>query len=225
MRVVPLSQVFKLDHDEPIPSVKGTVKKIYPRSAGTNEKGSWSFQNFVLTGEGTEITVKMKDREELPKGFLNRLVYIVSNQGEKGMSGVKAKDDEYKEKTTRVIWVTPSASIDLLTDEGGNDAPRNQEPPRQQEPPPRQSSPAPASAPAPTSDGNLKEVRATLMQNANLYLLCSKAVENVVAAGYKKSFNRDMDVQQKQGATASLFIQMTRSGMQSQMPAHQMNEE
>jgi hypothetical protein len=146
MRVIPISDILAMDHDDTVDSVVGQITKIWKRNAGNNSNGDWSLQNLTLRDQTGEIKVQLKDRDNLGPEWLNRTVSIFCNQGQRGKTGVKAKDDTYKGQTTRILSVTPTAHVELHEE----NAPA-QPPPAptvsQNRPAPTQ--PAPARQPAP----------------------------------------------------------------------------
>ncbi len=114
MRLVPLKDIPTLGKDEAVPSIRGRVVNIYARNAGTNVHGEYSLQNLTIRDETGEATIKLKDRPELPLTTKGKVIFIFSKQGDKGLTGLKVKDDEYPKgsgKVTRIVSVTPTATI------------------------------------------------------------------------------------------------------------------
>jgi len=101
-----------MEEGEAIPQTKGTVTQIYDRSAGENAHGGWSFQTIVLKDGPAEIKVKIKDRDPFPPAWKGKVIWLISHQDPKhGMTGLKIKLDTYQGKTTKLIWVTPTAEF------------------------------------------------------------------------------------------------------------------
>ena len=109
-------------------------------------------------------------------------------------------------------------------------APRQQPAPQQSAPQyqaPQQQELAPQQAPqqrqhAPTSDIN--SAKLSIMQITNLHLLCSKAVAQYEVPSFKKATGEDMSESQRQGATASIFIESCKSGLSRLMPSHKIED-
>lgn len=108
----------------PVAMIHATLSGLYDRkqSAEGAEK-PWALQNGELTeiGTGAKIPVVFKDRDEVPKSWKGRAVFLESKHGEKGISGVYVFDDDYKPKAgtsfTRKIKVTATGQVSLV--EGG----------------------------------------------------------------------------------------------------------
>jgi len=109
-------------------------------------------------------------------------------------------------------------------------APRQQPAPQQSAPQyqaPQQQELAPQQAPqqrqhAPTSDIN--SAKLSIMQITNLHLLCAKAVAQYEVPTLKKETGEDMSESQRQGATASIFIESCKSGLSRLMPSHKIED-
>lgn len=125
-----------------IGSVSGRIQKVWDWKDGDGKYGRYSFQNIELVDGRDTIKVVLKDRDELnERDWKGAQVIISSTEGKKGYTGVKAKDDVYKGKTTRIVWVT--ATADITEDRGGapsrdkersddrREAPREREPERE----------------------------------------------------------------------------------------------
>lgn len=205
MRVVTLQEVLQYTNGETVPSVRGRITEMFKQSKGTNSHGDWALQNITIQdGTGT-IKVKVQDRPELPMSYKGREVVIYCHEGDKGLTGIKAKDDTYKNVTSRILSVTPTAHIDLV--ESAPPAPVQQQPapaPQQQYQPPVQQT-----APAPTNGTGVKQ---RLNKLANLYLHCLDAGD-YVRRTWEASHNCQMPDDQFQACVSSLFIQATRDMM------------
>ena len=73
-----------------------------------------------------------------------------------------------------------------------------------------------AQAPPPPPPDPVAEVRKHLMQSANLYILCVKAVEHAIAPHMPQVAQTS---EQFQAAVSSLFIHATRWRLDEKMPA------
>ncbi len=99
--------------------------------------------------------------------------------------------------------------------------------PQYQAPQQQQQETAPQQAPqqrqhAPTSDIN--SAKLSIMQITNLHLLCAKAVAQYEVPTLKKATGEDMSESQRQGATASIFIESCKSGLCRLMPSHKIED-
>lgn len=137
MTIADVLDLRRLPSDgEVIGSIAGKIKKVWEYKTGSGDHGEWSFQNIELVDGRDSIKVVLKDREELnDRDWTGVQVIISSTEGKKGWNGVKAKDDEYKGKTTRIAWVTGSA--DIAEDRGGAPAAKRDERDEREERPPR----------------------------------------------------------------------------------------
>lgn len=152
MRVIPISEVLTMEDGEIVSSVKGRITAIYDQTAGESDKGPWSFQNLELKDATGAIRVTLKDREPLAKSYKNKEVYISSIKSEKhGFVGVKRKDEDFKGKMRKILWVTPTAEI--ATEQGDAEG-GPAEPPPSDKPP---ASHTPPAAKAPPVDRAAKQ--------------------------------------------------------------------
>lgn len=228
MRVVPIAQCYELQAGEIVPSVRGVLKEVWDRNSGQNAKGDWALQNLLLVDEsGKDIKVKLQDRDAVPKTWKGREVYIYCNDGGKGLTGIKAKDDEYRGKVSRILSVTPSAHVELAvpasTPVPTSEPTQNPEPARRPDPEPKQETKTNGNG---HSNGNgqngnpfadVGKVKKGLNKLANLYLHCLEA-GCYVRRTYEASHQVQMTNEQFQGCVSSLFIQATRTGLDGITP-------
>jgi hypothetical protein len=186
MRVIHLSEVLQMEPGETVTATKGKLKSVFERNTGTNEHGDWSIQNVILADGELEIKVKVCDRETaIPSAWKGKLIYLTSVNGDKGITGLKVKEDTYKGKTSKILSATKTAEIGL---QDGSEAPAPAPAPARQpdpEPEPRASTPAPAqpparpAAPAPGSEAAIRaeilKTRAFLGQAINRFGFCVDA--------------------------------------------------
>lgn len=212
MRIVNISDVLQYTAGETVPSVRGLVAGIFARTTGQNSNGDWSFQNLTLKDSTGEIKVKLKDCDELPLTLKGKQVILSCNEGQHGLTGVKAQDDEYRGKVSRILWVTKSHHIEVV------DGQQQQAPATRQSEPPPQSAPArqPAHDPVPAPvNGNghdQKAVKLALNKYANLYLHCLEAglyVRSTFDAAHHQE-QTVMTDDQFQACVSAIFIQATR---------------
>ena len=234
MRVIPISEVFNFEPNETVPCVQGQITNVYRQNRGTNANGDWAIQNAFLKDRSGEIKLKITDRDEIPAAWKGRTICISCNNGQKGMTGMKAKDDEYKGKVTRLISVTPTAAIEPV-DPNSEDSPQDEPKSNGTSNHSREATPPPQRQPEQAqrehshtngngnghSNGNgngegAQAVRKSLNRMANLYLHC------LVAADYVKTeWEREggqMTPEQFQGCTSSMFIQANRDFLAAKVP-------
>ena len=244
MQPFPLNQLAAMADKQTLACVAGTIVSAYQAKRGTNANGEWSIQNVVLKGDdGTEVTLWMKDREEIQKSAKGQRIILTAHQGDKGLSGLYIMDDEYNGKTTRKIKVTPSAELSYgvatqqpaaasyqQAQQTGQGLPQQAMHPeaaaRHEAAAKSWDEPAAQPAPAPTQHApvdQIVEARRSIMQIANLHLLCAKAVAQYEAPAYKRATGADMTESMQQGACASIFIESCRNGLHRSMPTSPMD--
>lgn len=151
MRKLTIAEVKALDDEELVPCIQGEVTAIYNRKEGESSKGPWSFQDLTLKDETAgEIKVTLNNRIALAKTAKGKTLMFTCSKGDHGLTGVKAKDNEYNGKTTRLLWVTPSAEIDFVDGGSDNNNSEGPEPPSYSEADEEHGQPTPA----PKTNGN-----------------------------------------------------------------------
>lgn len=229
-RIVTLKEALAYDKGEIIPSVRGKLTALYDRNSGTNDRGEWSIQNAELTDATGKIKLKITDRDALPKEWKGREVVLSCNDGNKGLTGLKADDDTYKGKTSKIIKVTPSAHIDLAQADSAHENSGEPEPESD-----RSNGFRPESNGIRTSPNGIREksngsqktpngshfdvarVRITLSQAANLYLH-SMLAASYVRDTYESVTGQPMCDEHFQATCASLFIKADREGLLTATP-------
>lgn len=222
-RLVPLNEVANYSDGEILPMVRGKLTKLYEGKTKTGRYGDYILQNGEITGEGVTIPLFMMLENEIPQSWKGREVSITAHDGDKGLAGIEASDNEYKGKTTRQIKITGKAEFALVSGSGGGE--QRREEPRQEERRQETRQPAQDNRPAdhghrtePGSPFDINEVKKGLTQCANLMLLASIAVERVVVKGYKDTTGKDLDEQRKSAMATSLYISAERKGQNTLMP-------
>lgn len=231
MRLVGIKEILGLEAGEAIPAVRGRLKAIFEQKTGTNTNGEWALQNGTLTDGTAEVKITFKDRAAIPMSWRGRELLLQCVSGDKGLTGVKAKDDDYKGKVTRIIYVTPSATVEELEAGPAADQPPApaqpsslsseaesmpwdkrtdpKPPPPPPEPPPHQA------APSPKATTGAQDVKRQLNRTANLYLDC------LLAGSYVREqwgiTGHTMTDEQFQSCVSSLFIQSTRDNHHTQV--------
>jgi len=203
MRELSINEITRLEHNECIPSIRGTIKKVFDRRSGTNERGAWSIQGAVLIQGRDEIELRVDNHEDI-KHLEGKDAVIFCWKSDKGLSGVYAFDDVYKGATKRKVRVTKSGTIadanaaGAPASDGGNKehAPQNKTP-----------SAGNQTASQASSQHELNELsaRKIIAQFANLDILCRKAVEYVEEQLAEVGIT--MTDEQRQSRWASYFIQ------------------
>jgi len=222
-KVYSVAEIKELDDDTIVHSFKGKITKLYPPKKGESDRGPWSFQNvFLKDPDGDEIKATLKDRDELPKAFTGKDVIILSSKSEKhGWVGVKAKDDEYNGKTTRVLWITKAASItkggSVEADESDGEEAEPEERPKHHENEKEDGDLGPEVA----SDNPLDAAKDYLMRRGNLMMLCWKA-GLFVAQKCDGMSNAKFGVRNEdfQALVTTLFISADRAGIADALPTH-----
>jgi hypothetical protein len=227
MRIVSIREVLALGAGETIPSVKGRVLEVFDRNSGTISKGprageSWAIQNLRISDGTGEIKIMVKDREDaLPKSYKGRELVLSCNDGNKGLTGLKAQDDEYRGKVERIIAVTKSAHIELADGAAAQNAPSiaapaaapNTQPPA---PAPAQSQAAPQSpANTPPTNGDVptNPVSAAAHRRSQDYYRVMCQVYTVRTAWDKAHPEHTMTDDHFQAACSTVFIQLQRDGI------------
>lgn len=195
---------------------KGTVKSMtsyYP----AKDAESQSFQVVTLLAGGKEIKATVRNREEFPKEWKGKPIYLLSHQGNKGWSGVKAKDNDYKGKTERVLWVTASAEVVPAAEyeadgQGASEAKDNQ--PQEQRRPTGQPARRAATNSAPAGDRanpsyeveeGIKQTKRLLWKSHNLMRMVSRLVEYDNEC-YKEDYGKEYTVAEMQSLRATHYI-------------------
>lgn len=221
MRIVPIKDIQQLGDGETVPSVKGRLVVVYDRKTGTNAKGDWSLQNAELQDDTGKIKVQFSGREAMPPNLKNQWVCIQCNDGGKGLTGIKASDDTYRNQTTRILRVTPSAHIELVDGQPTAAAPAPT--PRQEAPQPSpatntQPTPAPTpSAPPENGNGHASEqanrVSIAALARARDYYRVMAEVYQVRVAWDAKHPDAPMTADHFQAAVSTVYIQLERDGV------------
>ncbi len=87
------------------PSVTVQIEKVFPRKAGTSDKGDWSFQSVKVSGG----ELKLKNLDELPSDRVGAKVTLKAFSSPKhGLTGMKVAHEEYQGKTFDKLVITPT---------------------------------------------------------------------------------------------------------------------
>lgn len=239
----PLNTLPSMQDGQTIGFIRGVLVKIFPQKSGTHSNGEWSIQNGTIRdASGTEVDLFIKDRREIPQDVKGKTIEITAaNSKQHGLTGIKVMDDDFKGNITRKLKITASATIEQVADGvQSTKAPQGaeQEIPLESRPDVdwdveqhgsshsiaqeqaefQAKMEAERQRKAQQQPDPLHESKLTIVQIANLHVLCRMAVERQEAPLVKKLTGRDMGEQEIQSATASLFIKADKLGMHSRMP-------
>jgi hypothetical protein len=145
-----VGQILGLGKGAEVTGVRGKVKVIFDAKTGTNVKGDWRIESFVLADGDDEIVVDLMNRPPLDKKLKGKEIWLIAHQkaGGKGISGLKM--DEYNGKVK--LRVTESAEMVQDDKQAGTTGPASEEglPPDSdylpQKPGPAQGQPAASAA-------------------------------------------------------------------------------
>ena len=191
MRQLTIEDVNGLDAGEVVPSIKGTITRVFQRREGTNQNGEWSVQDALLAADGSEIKVKFWNHADL-SDVAGKEVTLQAHQGKTGLTSLFAEDDDYKGKITRYIRAT--AATKILAPEEPDELPMDHDDKGQ-------------------ALSGVTEARQHIMRAVNLYNLCVDAVD----AAIKPHIN-NCTAELYQAAIGTLFIEASRGGYVSKMP-------
>lgn len=236
-----------MEQGETVTATKGKLKAVFERNTGTNEHGNWSIQNVIISDGDVEMKVKVCDRESaIPSAWKGKLIYLTSLNGDKGITGLKVKEDTYKGKTSKILSATKTAEIGLQDAEADAAAPHPEPvtpaaaptptPTRRAEPEPehpRASSPAPAQAPArpaaaaPGSDADFRsevlKTRAFLGTQINLIGLCIDAAVAMVKMK-NEQHGLSFDSEQIEKFAVHMSIKCERKGIGEGLPSGKLDK-
>lgn len=231
-----------LTNGNAIPLIEGTLTNLWERKSGTHSNGDWSIQNGTLSDGNISIPVLFKDRDPVPEALKGQKITIQAKDGSKGLSGLYAFDDDYKDPPTRKIKVTPTAAIApvgqgattdgfqseeqiarehaALQQENGQPGQQASAPPQQAATPQGQSL-----AQQQASHDPLLEAKKTLVQITNLHVLCRMSLERIEAPLIKEITGRTMSEDEIRAATSSIFIKADKLGLNNEMPTRPFTRE
>jgi hypothetical protein len=164
MRLVTFAEAASYDLKEKVPATRGKITRINDYKSGVTNGNNWSFQNFELCDPDQptiRLRVKVWNRDEVPKTWINKIVLIESVEGERGPKGVVMEQDTYKWKEGQPIkkqleiQCSDGALFELAQNAGTQQRPDPRNQPaqsRQQaasEPPPQDRAERAESRPAP----------------------------------------------------------------------------
>lgn len=147
MRVLTLAEVQQMGPGETIPAFRCQIKEVKDFYRGTQKQSGDPFttQKLIVMDGTALMTVKIWDHPEFTKQWQQVWVVFESGQSKKDGSliGMKVRDEEYRNRVTRLVEVKESATITQA--QPGNAT----QPIAPQQPPPPQAAPAQMPPPAP----------------------------------------------------------------------------
>lgn len=206
--------------------------KVGKYFSGVGEKGPWSFQSVALQDQSGKVETKFKGRDELDATCVGKVMFIVANNGDRGLTGIKAMDDDYKGKVTRIALITPSAEVTFGKgdwNEGDNTkqaTPAAAQQARQPEPPARDDYPGGDEPPQdgeaqpaePAKDKSWDAIKHDVNRIRKLHLLCCAAAAHNALALHKAGIAVGDEFMQ--ATTATIFIEACKRGGVATMPDH-----
>ena len=220
-QVFTIPQIKAAEDDAIIYAFKGTCKsftKYY--AADPNDTTSQSMQIATFTEGKDSITVKFRNRDSLPAAWKGKTIWVLANHGDKGWTGVKAKDNERNGEVERILLVTRSAEV------GPNPDPaRGQSEPAEEAPSESATDQAPARAPAPAAarasvsdpDKARAHMKCELAKYANAMLLVIAAVKHVSQRALAEQ-GVEIPAEQFQAMCSTFFIKADRQGLIDGLP-------
>lgn len=213
MRKLTIVDALKLEHNEAVPSISGTIEKVWDYKTGEGEYGPWSFQNFTMKDGTGKIKCVLSNREEVtPSRAEGRNVFMQCIESKKhGLTGLKIEDKAFKSKDgssvkEKALKITGSAEVIFVQDDPNIVEDRTK----------KIADDSCSIHPEPTAVqrySGLSDAKKSINQHANLYLQCYMTVETMIVPEVKRLTGRDLDSAQKQAASSSLFITADRKGM------------
>ncbi len=216
MRIVPLSEILALDAGKEGKNITGFRAKLKKAFKQTENQAKNQIQNSVLVMDGKEIVCGFKDCPLLTAADEGKELVVIAHDGPKGMSGVKVKFDDYKEKNENILWVTASANISWDTPPAAATDTRQ----------PAASSSAPASAPANrqapapsprTPYEGYMAVKKAIAKAMNIELMCLQAMK-YLEQGRASLGLPPMTPEQQTASLGRIFIEVAHGGAMGVIP-------
>lgn len=235
MRIVPLQEVLKLDPGEVVPCVKARIKTIHDRKTGTGQYGAWSVQNIQLTDvSGVTIKAGVWNRPAIPSDWRGKIVVISSNEGKKGLAGVKVKEEEYRGQKNKSLEVADSALFEVagMPEDAPPSAAATQTPPPAQNAAPaangaqRQAHENGATEPpqrGPNPEDGIKLARKCAGRHANALSIAFDAAWHVAGQFHQKT-GVDLGNDAIKSMAVHICISMGRDGVIDGLPSGRMEK-
>lgn len=200
MRELTIAQCKELEKGEPIPSFRGRITKVYEQKSGVGQYGEWTMQNMIVEDSTGHVQVTWGGPDDLSDLEGEIRLFESSLSDKHGLTGIKWDVRTSNGKTYSGIKLTESCKIKSV--EGGQ-----KQHDREDADPYGQhgETDIPPNLPLrPSGTNGLQETREHLMRTANLHVLCTKAVNNVIAGAIPPIAQT---AEFFQAAVASLFIE------------------
>ena len=235
MKLMSFPEILDCENGQQITALQGTVKKVFPPKTGVGDYGPWSLQNLILQDEHAhELTVTWTCEDAFDAGVEGQTLYFESGRDKKDqLAGIKREIKNKNGKKYESVKVDDRAKVKILnrkTAKTANIPKADQEadaermfpdpdwPDASCETSVKQEAPAtpPESSVRPQNgNGGVTDARKHLCQAANLYNLCVKCVDAMIAPNVP---NIAQTSEQFQAAVGTLFIEASRAGYVQKMP-------
>jgi hypothetical protein len=232
MKLMTFAEINDLENGQQISSLQGTVKKVFDQKTDVGQYGQWWLQNIILQDEhANELTVTWCCEDAFDTGCVGQQLYFEAGRDKKDqLAGIKReikkkKDKDGNIKTYESVKVDDRAKVKIL--DGGptkTAIPKSEQESDAERMFPSKPDPdwSEAHATAPElplttvgGNGGVMEARQHLMKACNLYVLCVKCVDKMIAPEMP---NIAQTSEQFQAAVGTLFIEASRAGYVQKMP-------
>ena len=230
MKVMSFPEINDLENGQQITALQGTLRKVCEQKTGVGDYGPWSLQNIILEDEhANELTITWCCEDVWSGNDIGKHLYFESGRDKKDqLAGIKREIKKKNGKTYESVKVDDRAKVKILDAGGiGTDRRRNNGDPISEgahNSPVSKPDPdwpeAPATAPESSvrpqnGNGGVTDARKHLCQAANLYVLCVKCVDKMIAPEMPVIAQTS---EQFQAAVGTLFIEASRAGYVQKMP-------
>jgi hypothetical protein len=205
MKLMAFHEIADLENGQQIPALTGRVKRVFDQLTGVGQYGQWWLQSFILTDErGTELRCTWSG-EDTVNNLEGKEIFIESGRDKKDqLVGIKKEIKNKNGKHYETVKIDDRCKIKPTN---GGDATCPAKVQQEETTQRRSSNAAPTSEPESAANG-ITEARQHLCQAANLYNLCVKAVDAMIAPELPEIAQTS---EQFQAAVASLFIEGSRA--------------
>jgi hypothetical protein len=144
MIVYTVSQLLEMSDGTVPEAFRGKIKKVMGPNKGKNKQGKdYSLQKIIITDGSKEIEVMLDGRDDISRTMEGSQIFVAASRGERALSGLKRKDNVWKEKTTPQVWIYDNAELSFENAAGGAVTP-----------PPQQHTQTPSASNGPGTNGN-----------------------------------------------------------------------
>jgi hypothetical protein len=215
LKVSSVADIKNMVDDEVVYCFQGKLKdagKFFPPDPNDSTKGSFQIVT-LLDPTGQSIKSVVKGHDEITKAVFGKPVSLTAYHGDRGWSGLKAKDNKYNKKDVgevveRVLWITKTATIDFS---GAT--------PTQMPLPASKPVVAPPAAPQSVSSDAVEHVKAARIEIAKRVNLQDLILDGVMALAVRANERGyTMGADHMQAVCSTLFISMERAGFVERMP-------